>query len=140
MERLLTDLPGGAAGIPPPSIHCTHPPGICRAGYRIIEKASFEPAERVPFSAPRVAASADCAREAIQYSSMAAMARGLEHLQDAELSGEIKIVRCKNRWARATGGGWADLLINFCFCDGPAEAHVCELQFVRTGLGEDNNI
>ena len=123
------------AGLPPPCIYCTRPPAICRVGYRIIEKASFEPAERVPFRAPRVAASADCAREAIQYSSMANMARGLQYLQDAELSGEILIVRCKNRWAQATGGGWADLLINFCFMDGPAAWHVCELQFGRIGLG-----
>ena len=64
---------------------------------------------------------------------MAAMARGLACLEGAEKDGEIEIVRCKNRWARATGGGWADLLINFCFCDGPATWHVCELQFVRTG-------
>ena len=106
-----------------------------KGSYRIIEKECFEPAERVPFRIPRVAASADCAREAIQYNTMAAMARGLGYLQGAELSGEIKIVRCKNRWARATGGGWADLLINFCFCDGPAALHVCELQFVLRGLG-----
>lgn len=70
----------------------------------------------------------------VKYSSMAAMARGLEKLQDAEVSGEIKIVRCKNRWARATGGGWADLPVNFSFCDGPAALHVCELQFVHTKL------
>ena len=55
-------------------------------------------------------------------------------MMQAERTEAIKIVRCKNRWARATGGGWADLLINFCFCDGPAEAHVCELQFVHTKL------
>merc|ERR1711964_96439 len=59
---------------------------------------------------------------------------GLACLEDAEENLDIRVMRCKNRWAQATGGGWADLLINFCFCDGPAALHVCELQFVHTKL------
>lgn len=73
-----------------------------KGAYRILEKACFDPAERCPLGGPpRVTASADCAREAIQYSSMVAMARGLEALMSAADAGEILILRCKNRWAQA---------------------------------------
>merc|ERR1711964_502372 len=65
---------------------------------------------------------------------MAAMVRGLKCLEQAKETDEIKILRCKNRWAQETGGGWADLLINFCFCRGPAAWHVCGLQFVHAKL------
>lgn len=104
-----------------------------KGAYRIIEKAFFEPAEWLE-PRPRVAASADCAREALTFPNMTAMAYGLELLLEAERNEEIRIVRCKNRWRQPTGGGWADLLINFIFPDGPAAGHVAELQVVHAKL------
>ena len=47
-------------------------------------------------------------------------------------SGESLLVA--SRWAEATSGGWADLLVNFQFTDGPAAGHVCEIQYVHSKL------
>jgi len=55
---------------------------------------------------------------------------------DAETAGiedRIDILRVKNRFAKPTGGGWADLLVSFTFCSDPNK-HICELQLCHKAL------
>jgi hypothetical protein len=49
------------------------------------------------------------------------------------ISDKIWITRSKGRFGQPTSGGWADIMINFCFQD-DKEQHVCELQLVHTQL------
>jgi hypothetical protein len=46
---------------------------------------------------------------------------------------KICITRCKGRFGHATSGGWADLLLNFYFCD-DVNRHICEVQLTHTQM------
>lgn len=45
----------------------------------------------------------------------------------------IRLCRLKDRYSNPTPGGWADLMVNFCFIADPDE-HICELQIVHANL------
>ena len=96
-------------------------------------KATFDDTASVP--SPDFTLIFDCARAAIEFKNMRDIWRGLVSLVWAQESGEIEIMRCKNRFKMPTGGGWSDVLINFSFQSGPAQGHVCEIQ-VRESRGE----
>merc|ERR1711988_724443 len=42
----------------------------------------------------------------------------------------IDIVRVKPRYTEPTSSGWADIMVNFVFCN-DAHKHICELQVVH---------
>ena len=72
---------------------------------------------------------------------MKQIARLLQCLYDIARSGDIVLVRIKNRFKSPSPGGWADIMVNFYFTSDPHK-HICEIQFVhghlmtaRAGLG-----
>lgn len=99
--------------------------------WRVIEKACWERETRGTEDTPIVDGSRDCAREAIEYAEMSDMLKGLQYLQS---NTGVRIQRCKNRLDHPTDGGWADVLVNVSFLDGPAAGFTCELQFVHAKL------
>jgi len=48
----------------------------------------------------------------------------------------VHVWRVKDRMAKPTSGGWADVMINFSFADDP-NAHVCEIQFAHERMITD---
>ena len=80
----------------------------------------------------------DVVRGCLRSSSVSGLVAALRWLRD---SGEVVVLRVKNRLRDATASGWADCLVNFYFV-ADEHRHVCEVQLipekmfmVRKGMG-----
>jgi len=91
-------------------------------------KGLFRATEKTAFSLKRKAATVkDMAREGLRVFSFTGMLWVFEHFLEQDATGEIKILRIKDRLTTPTPGGWADVMINFYFCD-DINRHICEFQ------------
>jgi hypothetical protein len=118
--------------------HKAAPKGILR----ICEKLALTPAPH-NWEPKRVT---DVIRGAIECTNFTTMLNVLRLLCDLDGDERIKvtgetggitdrifITRCKGRFGHPTSGGWADIMMNFCFQDDESQ-HVCELQLMHTQL------
>jgi len=96
-------------------------------------KGLLRGAEKCWLNGGNVGAICDVSRNMIVFDDMLGMVAALQHLSANK---RIRIVRLKNRWAKPSSGGWADILMNVIFvsgCDASViESNIiCEIQLVH---------
>lgn len=72
----------------------------------------------------------DIVRAMVECESMSQMASSLEALSKHD---GLEILRCKNRFAKPSPGGWMDLMVNVRM-KADVSRHVCEVQFVHSKM------
>ena len=92
---------------------------------RIVEKTALSPTADGSYKAVL-----DVNRAAIICDNKVHMVDALEAILGCE---DLVVVRGKNRWARPTPAGWADLMVNVKLVDDPHE-HICEVQIIHKKL------
>ena len=92
---------------------------------RIVEKTALSPTADGSYEAVL-----DINRAAMICDNKVHMVDALEAILGCE---DLIAVRGKDRWARPTPAGWADLMVNVKLVDDPTE-HICEIQIIHKKL------